>query len=110
MHSNNNDSRLKSVRYNSNCHYIKHHIQQLWHYYNKFTRNQSQNNWPDSEYSAVKKAKNISKQTIRAIKDLAIFYKESNNWGFKKQAYPNKKYFNCHKLGYYNYDYPYANK
>lgn len=49
-----------------------------------------------------KKAKNISKQTIKVIRDLAIAFKDSI--GLKKKVYKDKKYFYCHKLGYFGYD------
>lgn len=48
-----------------------------------------------------KEAKNINKQIIRIVEDLAMSYKENNNWSLKKKAHLDKKCFNYHKLEHY---------
>lgn len=55
-----------------------------------------------------KKAKNISKYTIREIEKLVLVFKDNNN--FKQKAFSNKNYFNCHKLKHFGKDCPHLNK
>ena len=57
-----------------------------------------------------KQVKNISKQTTGVVRDLAMSYKQNNNYSLKKKAHPNEKCFNYHELGHYGRDYPYVNK
>ena len=57
-----------------------------------------------------KEAKNISKQTTGVVGNLAMSYKQNNNWSLKKKAHPDKEYFNCHELGHYGQDCPYVNR
>lgn len=46
-----------------------------------------------------RKAKNISKYTIKAMEDLVIVFKDNNS--LKKKTYRDGKYFNYYKLGYF---------
>lgn len=49
----------------------------------------------------LKEAKNLSKQAIRDIKDLAMVFRDKRP---KRKVRSDNEYYNCHKLGHFGRD------